>query len=126
MVVDEQSHTSAVYSQLLPVFRLKARTSADGHEEGVQPARDPGGVQFLSSSVQSLALHYGKLTRGRQPPHAGCAQPLPPPPSRRVRLSVCPQVTPITGSSHEALRALLRMSGWQYQTTGVTFVTTIN
>lgn len=61
MVPHEQSHASSLHPQLLSVLRFEARTSVDGHAEGVQPARHPGRVQFLSSLVQSVALHNGKL-----------------------------------------------------------------
>lgn len=61
MVPHEQSYASSLHSQLLLVLRSEARTSGDGHTEGLQPAADSGRLQLLPSPIQSLALYYGKL-----------------------------------------------------------------
>jgi hypothetical protein len=55
MVPHEQPYASSVNSGLLFILRSEARTSANGHEEGVQSPKDPCRIQLLSSHIQPLA-----------------------------------------------------------------------
>lgn len=59
MVPHEQPYANCVNSGLLLIFRSEARTSADGHTEGVQSPKDPCRIQLLSSHIQPLAQYYG-------------------------------------------------------------------